>query len=235
MTIDPWFDARDDAGGKDPDSHSATLKSYHQALWSRAPRPGATAFEFAPGGRDAYLRHVSDQLGNVAIGSDTIATSHQSKCAALYAQTDPQVNEAFHRQGMTLGGFLVFPVRYGLGMSVNQARGWRGVISYRLDLTLECIRRYYTGSGASPLQDRLEAYSYFFDLFGDFAGYVEFFFLDDLVDGDGIRWLHDFDDFRGRALPTTLESYLAYRDRQLAFVEARNARIEAALPGLGLA
>lgn len=234
MTIDVYFDARDDAGGRDPDTHSATLKAYHRALWSRPPRAGVPSLAFEPGGRTAYLRHVSDGL-NLAIGSDTIITSHQGARASLYAQVDPDVNEAFHRQGMTLGGFLVFPVRFGLGWTVNQARGMRAAIGDRFDLTLECIRRHYTREGDSPLRPYLEAYSYFFDLFGDFDGYVEFFFLQDLVDGAGIRWLHDFDGFASRPLPATLDDYLAYRARQLEFVAARNARIAAALPRLGLA
>jgi len=235
MQIDVSFDARDDAGGRDPDTYSATLKAYHRALWSRPPRPGLPSFEFQPGGRTAYLRHESDVLGNIAIGSDTIITSHQGKRAALYAQVDPAVNAAFHRQGMTLGGFLVFPVRFGLGWTVNQARGMRADIADRFDLTLECIRRHYAGVGGGPLERYLAVYDYFFELFGDFKTYVEFFFLQDLVAADGIRWLHDFDDFVSPPLPTTLDGYLDYRERQLEFVAARNARIAAALPALELA
>lgn len=33
--IDVWFDVQTDSNGKDPDSASKTLKSYHQALWSK--------------------------------------------------------------------------------------------------------------------------------------------------------------------------------------------------------
>src|SRR5690606_17881400 len=124
---------------------------------------------------------------------------------------------------------------YGLGPTVNQARGTRAAISDHFDLTLECIRRHYAGEDAGPLRGPLDAYSYFFDLFGDFDGYVEFFFLQDLVDGSGIRWLHDFEGLTRRTLPRTVEDYLAYRERQLEFVAARTARIAAALPRPGLA
>ena len=35
MKIDIAFDFRTDSFGKDPDSYSATLRSYHQLLWSK--------------------------------------------------------------------------------------------------------------------------------------------------------------------------------------------------------
>jgi hypothetical protein len=35
MLIDTSFDFRVDARGKDPDSHSPTLRKYHKRLWSR--------------------------------------------------------------------------------------------------------------------------------------------------------------------------------------------------------
>ena len=41
--IDVTFDLRSDAGGKDPDSHSATLRLYHRVLWSK-PLPDGTQF-----------------------------------------------------------------------------------------------------------------------------------------------------------------------------------------------
>ena len=33
--IDPWFDCRQDAHGRDPDQHSLTLKRYHARLWTK--------------------------------------------------------------------------------------------------------------------------------------------------------------------------------------------------------
>ena len=35
MAIDTAFDFRTDANGKDPDSHSLTLRRYHRLLWSK--------------------------------------------------------------------------------------------------------------------------------------------------------------------------------------------------------
>lgn len=66
----------------------------------------------------------------------------------------------------------------------NTARGFHPRIVDRLDLTLECIRRHYTGI-PSPLSGVLARYADFFSVFEDFDGYVEFFFLQDLIDGRG--------------------------------------------------
>jgi len=75
----------------------------------------------------------------------------------------------------------------------------------------------------------LARYADFFDLFGDFAGYVDFFLLHDLVspDGDEVRFLMHFDDFQGPSVPMTLDEYLEYRRTTLDFIEARNQRIAA--------
>lgn len=67
--IDTTFDVRTDAGGRDPDSHSATLRRYHRQLWSK-PLPGGALFDL-----DARLRHCS-ALGEFWLSSDTIAHTY---------------------------------------------------------------------------------------------------------------------------------------------------------------
>ena len=67
------------------------------------------------------------------------------------------------------------------GHTINQSRGVNTFIDDRFDLTLECIRRFYLNQ-ASPLYSTLMRYKSFFDLFEDFNGYIDFFFLQDLVD-----------------------------------------------------
>ena len=100
-------------------------------------------------------------------------------------------------------------------------------IQDRFDLTLECIRRHYAGE-SSPLGETIGRYTDFFELFGSFTGYVNFFHLHDLVNADGtIMFLHDFDDFRGPTLPQDLPAYVKYREATLVFVAARNRRIAA--------
>lgn len=224
--FDSEFDHRSDTPeGKDPDAFSKRLRRYHRMLWSKQ-LPGGQVFSLEPQGSTRYLVHDSE-LGRFVLGSDTIATSHPRKLATLYSQATEEQNAEFHRVGQTIGGHLVFPgVPVGGKMTINQRRGTHHEIEDRFDLTLECIKRHYAGE-SNPLDATLAAYSDFFGLFRDFAGYVEFFHLGDLVDEAGeIRFFHPFSEFGPSPLPDTLESYLAYRERTLDFVRARNRRIQ---------
>lgn len=224
--FDSGFDPRSDTPeGKDTDTHSKRLRRYHRMLWSKE-LPAGDVFTLEPQGSRRYLVHDSG-LGRYVLGSDTIATSHPGKLAGLYSQMPKHENEEFHRVGQTIGGHIVFPGVPASGrMTVNQRRGTHHLIEDRFDLTLECIRRHYARE-SSPLADTLAAYSDFFDLFRDFAGYVDFFFLDDLVDGSSqVRYFHTFTEFGPGLLPDTVESYRDYRKRTLDFVRARNQRIQ---------
>ena len=69
VVIDATFDVRTDAGGKDPDSHSAMLRHYHRLLWGKA-LPDGRPFEL-----DAKLRH-SSALGDFWLSSDSISHSY---------------------------------------------------------------------------------------------------------------------------------------------------------------
>lgn len=102
------------------------------------------------------------------------------------------------------------------------------MISDRWDLTLECIRRYYNGEN-SPLYNTLIDDKPFFDLFNDFKGYVDFFFLQDAVSKDYSKvniWCGN-SDFVENGLPKTIDEYLNFIDEELKFVEQRNLRIKA--------
>jgi hypothetical protein len=96
-------------------------------------------------------------------------------------------------------------------------------IKDRFDLTLECIRRHYLGQ-PSPLNDTLVRSANFFDLFDEFAGYVTFFYLQDLVDNAASagRFSILFAAFDASPLPQTLEQYLACRSLGIAFIHAGN-------------
>lgn len=96
----------------------------------------------------------------------------------------------------------------------------------RFDLTLECIRRHYV-QGGSPLSDVLERNHDFFELFDDFQGYVEFFFLQDLVSEDSkeVKFYLPFDNFEDDPLPQDLASYNAYLDGVVNFANRRAERI----------
>ena len=228
--IDVSFDVRSDTPpGKDPDSHSKALKRYHQLLWSK-PLPHGRSLSLSDTTPNAYLHHSSPEIGELYLGSDTIFTSHVGRLNHLYRQLPDSVNEAFLRRGYTIGGSIVFPGNsIGRRQTINQARGMHPRIQDRFDLTLECIRRHYAGE-SSPLGETIGRYADFFELFGSFTGYVNFFHLQDLVNADGtIAFLHDFDDFRGPALPQDLDAYVRYREATLVFVAARNRRITASV------
>jgi hypothetical protein len=100
------------------------------------------------------------------------------------------------------------------------------LIKDRIDLTLECIRRYYINEN-SPLSDTLGRYKNFFELFGNFEGYVNFFLLQDLVNEDfkSIKFLMRFDNFKPPIVPANLDEYLTYKDLAIEFVHNRNKRI----------
>lgn len=227
--IDVTFDMRSDTPeGLDPDTHSPTLKRYHQLLWQKA-LPAGEVFTIRPQGRSTYLANEGS-AGRLALASDTIMTSHRKRANALYEQVQPDVNAAFHRNGYTIGGFMLFPgAMIDRLPTLNQARGTTRAIEDRFDLTLECIRRFYLWRGEpSPLREVIARYYGLFLLFKTFDNFVAFFHLQDLVDEEGqIRFFRPFDDFTKPALPATVDEYVAYRDAQLDFLARRNARIEA--------
>lgn len=230
--IDVTFDVRTDAQGKDPDSHSATLRRYHQLLWSK-PLPDGTLFAL-----DAKLHHRSD-LGEFWLSSDAITHTYSAwtqprHLVDVLAQVPVEEVTAFYDLGCTIGAYTVFPSAVKIdgkwARSINQSRGMHGKIRDRFDLTLECIRRSYLGV-PSPLSKALAPYEAFFALFGGFRGYVDHFLLNDLVEDDysTIRFWTDFTDFSGSALPaSSVEQYRAYARNSMAFIRARNARIATA-------
>lgn len=142
------------------------------------------------------------------LASDTIITSHRKRASVLYETMPADANVAFHRNGYTIGGFMLFPgAMIDRLPTLNQARGTTRAIEDRFDLTLECIRRFYLWRGeSSPLREVIARYYGFFLLFKTFDNFVEFFHLQDLVDEQGqIRFFHPFEDFSRPVLPATLD------------------------------
>ena len=225
MIIDVDFDFSTDAKGGDPDSTSPTLRRYHKLLWSK-PLPNGTLFDLRDDVSGAYLYHASD-LGEFFLGSDAITHSYKSQKRKqwLIQQIPLEVEELFHA-GLTIGAYILFPNRRIEGEhTINQARGVNNLIDDRFDLTLECIRRFYSGID-SPLYETLQRYKDFFDLFQDFTGYVHFFLLEDLVDGDGnIKFHMPFDGFASPPAFSDIGDYLAYKRQVMTFIESRNRRI----------
>jgi hypothetical protein len=228
--IDVTFDVSSDTPpGMDPDAFSPTLRRYHQFLWSK-PLPSGELFDLDVTTPGVYLHHHSE-LGEFELSSDaaTHTYSRWPSMKGIIDQIPPAETEQFMYIGSTIGGYVVYPGnRIDGKITINQARGIHPRIKDRFDLTLECIRRHYDGE-PNPLAEVLARYADFFGLFGDFVGYVGFFLLEDLVDEDAlaVRFWLPFEDFVGPHVPDTLDAYIAYRQRVIGFVEARNRRIAA--------
>lgn len=226
--IDTTLDLHFDAGGEDPDRYSPTMRRYHRTLWSKE-LPNGGFFELEDVFPDGYLLYRAEPR-NIMVSSDTIIRTFRTHkgMAGVLSQIPEEERASFSALGYTIGGMMIFPKNQIDGKyTINQARGRNGQIEDRFDLTLECIRRHYAGRKESPLADVLERYAHFFDLFVDFKGYVNFFFLQDLVTDDysKIRYFSPFGGFGKSALLKTVEEYLAYRALTIDFVNGRNARI----------
>lgn len=226
--IDIGFDfRRDTPEGGDPDALSPTLRRYHRLLWSK-PLPSGRTFALSDTTAGAYLHHRSE-LGEFFLASDAVIPSFRKERSM--ADVMAQVPEAewlhFMSVTYTMGGMMLFPGnRVDRKMTLNGARGFHPRIKDRFDLTIECVRRHYVGQ-PSPLSAVIERYRYFFDLFGDFVGFITFFLLEDIVAPDGtVLFFHPFEEFgRASPIPKDAEAYKSYREHALRFVEARNQRI----------
>lgn len=226
MIIDTKFNFYSDSNGGDPDSTSPTLRNYHKILWSK-PLPKGNLLELRDNKNGAYLYHKSE-LGEFFFGSDAITHSyknHQRK-KWLTEQIPTEVNELFNT-GSTIGAYIIFPNNRIDGKhTINQARGVNCFIDDRFDLTLECIRLFYSGE-ISPLYDTLLRYGNFFDLFDDFMGYIHFFFLDDLIsENSQIKFYLPFDNFKTRPSFVDVSQYRLYKERVVGLIRSRNKRIE---------
>jgi hypothetical protein len=218
--------------GKDPDAYSPTLKRFHKLLWSK-PLPNGTRFDLTDTRKGAYLHH-SSAIGEFFLSSDAITHSYAQtkKLSKVVSQVDPAKVISLYKTGSTIGAYIVFPGNRINGKStLNGARGLNAKIKDRFDLTLECIRRFYSDE-PSPLIETLDLYRDFFKLFESFRDYVDFFLLQDLVleDYSAIKFHLPFNGFDQSPLPSSPAEYLEYRKNTIRFVEARNQRISSLFP-----
>lgn len=227
--IDTTFDVRIDSRGKDPDSSSKTLRHYHKLLWSKnLPNGKLFNLDDAKANR---LYHKSE-LGEYYLSSDSIIHTY-SKCKwpriqHIIQQIPEDEIKYFFDLASTMGGYILFPAnRINGANTINGERGFNSKIKDRIDLTLECIRRYYNNED-SPLADTLKRYKDFFDLFSDFKGYCEYFLLQDLVIDDYLKvnFFLPFNDFIRSPLPQDVNEYNEYKKNNIDFLQKRNKRIE---------
>lgn len=221
--IDVTYDIRRDSFGKDPDLVSKTLRNYHRLLWSK-DLPNGKRLDL-----DENLRNQSD-AGEFIFASDSIVHTFSlwKRYQWLIKQIPPAEIEEFREIAYTVGATTIFPGNKAKGtMTINGARGLNRKICDRIDLTLECIKRFYQNE-ESPLSNCFSQYADFFELFCDFRGYVNFFFFQDLVNTDTleIKFLHPFQDFNQNPLPATIEEYLNYKNNSVSFVQNRNRRMD---------
>lgn len=229
MIIDTTFDFTTDAGGKDPDSHSKTLKQYHKILWSKK-LPSGECFELQENEAKKYLVFMGID-GVQYLSSDAIANTfrhHRGKMASVIVGVEQSLVEEFYSLNSTMGAYILFPGnKVESKLTINVQRGLNHYIADRFDLTLECIRLHYIHE-PNLLSDVLNRYDSFFRLFKDFQNYVDFFLLNDLVSTDYSEVLF----FRpinklldSSPLPKDAPTYLAYREDSMNFVRRRNKRI----------
>ena len=182
VIIDTSFDFTTDAHGKDPDSYSITLQRYHQTLWSKELPCGEKMQLVCRGSGPYYLNWKQHDFASDAIIIGFRSHARYSNMIKKIRSEIPdwydEFDKTFDHRSYTIGGMTIFPKHIN---SINQMKGF--LVCDRWDLTLECIRRYYNGED-SPLYKFLLADKFFFDLFVDFKGYVDYFFFHDFVTDD---------------------------------------------------
>ncbi|WP_430227591.1 DUF6994 family protein [Pseudarthrobacter oxydans] len=228
LTAPPGLTPTRKARGSGPD---------HELLWTKKLCSGDG---FAPSassaGPNEYLIYTDATGARFCYGSDAITASYttwmrpQALVDAIAGLTEEQ-QARYLRPHYTIGSAMIWPVRKKDRPTINQARGTRSLISDRIDLTLECIRRHYAGEPESPLADVINAYADFFALFGEreegLKCFVDFFHFQDLVttDYDEVRFFLPFDNFQRRGTPKTTEEYVEYRENVLDFINKRGQRM----------
>lgn len=210
----------------DPDSVSKTMQLYHKLLYSK-PLPNGETINLQTGSGANYLTWKDFRFGSDSI----IASFRYSRYRDMIEQVANSLPdyhmymESYVHKSYTLGGEIIFPKKKG---GINQSRGCNPFIKDRWDLTLECIRKFYLNQ-ESPLYNVLIQNKDFFDLFIDFKGYIDFFYLQDCVTDDYRQvkfWLGN-GEFEYFPLPKSVDEYLSWMEKQLNFIDQRNKRINA--------
>lgn len=227
MKIDVTYNFQAETEPLDADKYSKTLQEYHRLLWSK-PLPSGKMFELSKIGQNR-LYHKSE-LGEFSLSSDRAIASFSrwKKLAHIIEKIPNDEIVDFRNITNTIGGIMIWPAnRINFKTTINGERGFNRMICDRLDLTIECIRRYYLGV-SSPLSDVFSRYSSFFSLFDDLKGYIDFFLLQDAVSDDytTVMISPPFDNFATQPIPKTVEEYFDYMNNTMKFVKARNNRIE---------
>lgn len=155
-----------------------------------------------------YMRFSCDSIGN----------------AWFYEKFLSKENKKKYLKNMnTIGGKIIFPKNI---KSINTARGLNSHIRDRFDLTLECIRLYYKKSKENyPLKETLEKNCDFFDLFKSFKEYIDFFFLNCLVnENENVKFF--IDEKFENPIPENKENKKHLYLKTMEFIDDRNKEIQ---------
>jgi len=227
--IDTNFDFQAEVNGRDSDRYSPTLQEYHRILWSK-PLPSGQMFTLTKINNNR-LYHKSE-LGEFILSSDRAVPTFSSwkRLEHIIAQIPREQIDKFVHLSDSIGGIVIWPSNQINKMpTINAERGFNKKIVDRLDLTIECIRRFYLGE-SSPLNALLTRYKDFFDIFGGFKEYIEFFLLQDAVSDDytSVKIAVPFDNFASSPIPNDVDEYLKYMEATSNFINMRNLRIAGA-------
>jgi hypothetical protein len=221
--IDTNFDFRNDSKCGDPDRDSLKLYEYHKLLWMKElPCGKKLNLEIICNNGQLLLKNnLYDNFSSDRMFPHLVDTYNNKFNGWL---TDSEIIELKFKV-RTIGGHIIFPAHKKNGNTINQDRGFNNKIADRFDLTLECIRLFYLNV-QSPLYRVFLRYKDFFDLFKDFKGYINYFFLQDLIDENGnINFILPFDSFKHLPLPESIEEYKVYKNNIINLINKRNKRI----------
>lgn len=226
MIIDITKNFQEETTPLDADRHSPTLQEYHRILWSKT-LPNGQMFELKKIS-DNRLYHKSS-LGEFYLSSDRVIPTFTKRLQLRDIVSSVPKDKLNHFINLTetIGGITIWPSnRVNNMMTINGAKGFNNLIGDRLDLTLECIRRYYLNQN-SPLFNTLKRYEEFFQLFENFKGYIDFFLFQDFVTKDykTVRIAPPFNNFESVPIPKTAGEYLEYMNHTEKLIDARNKRI----------
>jgi hypothetical protein len=237
-SIDVYYDFRDDTKGTDPDNFrdgSPTLKRYHKILWSKK-LPNGDSFNLSdPLETDEYLWFQTES-SPIRLSSDWMINTYLcwdswDGIKDIKQKIQGDVLENFDRIANTIGGRIIFPLNSdpgGTPETINRRRGLDEKIKDRFDLTLECIRRYYSKE-ESPLSDIINRYAYYFELFVNFKEFCDFYLLQDLTDENYSKikyFLLPFNGFDTKPFPKNIDDYREYMKKATEFINKRNKRID---------
>ena len=163
------------------------------------------------------------------LSSDSIGHTYRKwdEMKDIVKQISPDEMDSFLTLCTSVGGYVIFPAKkVNNQFTINQSRGINKRICDRWDLTLECIRLYYSNQ-PNPLSKTLANYASFFNLFVDFKGYVQYFLMQDLVSKDynSVNFYLPHNEFDLNPIPKSVKEYRSYKKNVMTFITKRNLRI----------